>query len=338
MNAQENYEQLKRRNRRRLVGALIMVVIAAILLVIMLSRRTPQPVSAPQLDVRTASSANAASGTTAMASQVSVTAQVQSASAIVLEPVHGTTASAGSTPINSDHASERTEHQPVSRPAVNTDIPAKPSDIPVKTPGAVQTGTQQNNTDSVHTRPSLQSSRTPAENKVINKEAAESKKIEKNTPVPVSTATGSHSKTDAVVAKPANKTPTSVKPAAPAKPANNPTGGKLTPQQILENKAAGTMSKNSASGQNRSSATSSSNKPPVERTVIQIGAYTTEAQASLVQQRLAAVGVTTSISSRQTSKGTLYRVRSQVYNNRSQALQNLDKVHAAGLDGLVIGL
>jgi len=87
MNAQENYEQLKRRNRRRLVGALIMVVIAAILLVIMLSRRTPQPVSAPQLDVRTASSANAASGTTTMASQVNVTAQVQSASAIVLEPV-----------------------------------------------------------------------------------------------------------------------------------------------------------------------------------------------------------------------------------------------------------
>ncbi|WLT03991.1 SPOR domain-containing protein [Snodgrassella alvi] len=138
--------------------------------------------------------------------------------------------------------------------------------------------------------------------------------------------------------KPINKNPVPVKPASTAKPANNTAGGKLTPQQILENKAAGTVSKNSASGQNRGSATSSNNKPSVERTVIQIGAYTTEAQANLVQQRLAVAGVTTSISKSQTSKGTLYRVRSQVYNNRSQALQNLDKVHAAGLDGLVIGL
>ena len=78
MNAQENYEQLKRRNRRRLVGALIMVVIAAILLVIMLSRRTPQSVPAPQLEVRTASS-ETASGTAGMVSQASV-AQAQSAS------------------------------------------------------------------------------------------------------------------------------------------------------------------------------------------------------------------------------------------------------------------
>ena len=112
MNAQENYEQLKRRNRRRLVGALIMVVIAAILLVIMLSRRTPQSVPAPQLEVRTASS-ETASGTAGMVSQASVVAQAQSASAIVLEPVTAARSSAVNTTVGSGNASAASEYKTV---------------------------------------------------------------------------------------------------------------------------------------------------------------------------------------------------------------------------------
>ena len=389
MNAQENYEQLKRRNRRRLVGALIMVVIAAILLVIMLSRRTPQSVPAPQLDVRTASS-ETASGTAGMVSQASVVAQAQSASAIVLEPVTAARSSALNTTVGSGNASAVSEHKQensISRPVMREEtthpkpvLPAKINNTPVPSerrpndtdsagikPSSERKIVEKNNRQQVHTEAAPVVKPKP----VINRTSVET--TEKTKQVPVNTVSSNRPKTEPVTVKPVNKTPAStvdtipvvknrsevantdkkpvsatpkpinknsvpVKPAATAKPANNTAGGKLTPQQILENKAAGTVSKNSASGQNRGSATSSNNKPSVERTVIQIGAYTTEAQANLVQQRLAVAGVTTSISKSQTSKGTLYRVRSQVYNNRSQALQNLDKVHAAGLDGLVIGL
>ena len=377
MNAQENYEQLKRRNRRRLVGALIMVVIAAILLVIMLSRRTPQSVPAPQLEVRTASS-ETASGTAGMVSQASVVAQAQSASAIVLEPVTAARSSAVS-----EHKQENSISRPVMREETTHPKPVLPAKIN-NTP--VPPERRPNDTDSAGIKPSSERKFVEKNNRqqvhseavpvvkpkpVINRTPVET--TEKTKQVPVNTASSNRPKTEPVTVKPANKTPAStvdttpvvknrsevantdkkpvsatpkpinknpvpVKPAATAKPANNTAGGKLTPQQILENKAAGTVSKNSASGQNRGNATSSNNKPSVERTIIQIGAYTTEAQANLVQQRLAVAGVTTSISKSQTSKGTLYRVRSQVYNNRSQALQNLDKVHAAGLDGLVIGL
>ncbi|AHN28946.1 putative tetrapac protein [Snodgrassella alvi wkB2] len=392
MNAQENYEQLKRRNRRRLVGALIMVVIAAILLVIMLSRRTPQSVPAPQLEVRTASS-ETASGTAGMVSQASV-AQAQSASAIVLEPVTAARSSAVNTTVGSGNASAASEHKQensISRPVMREEtthpkpvLPAKINNTPVKTP--VPSERRPNDTDSAGIKPSSERKIVEKNNRqqvhteavpvvkpkpVINRTPVET--TEKTKQVLVNTVSSNRPKTEPVTVKPVNKTPAStvdttpvvknrsevantekkpvsatpkpinknpvpVKPASTAKPANNTAGGKLTPQQILENKAAGTVSKNSASGQNRGNATSSNNKPPVERTVIQIGAYTTEAQANLVQQRLSVAGVTTSISKSQTSKGTLYRVRSQVYNNRSQALQNLDKVHAAGLDGLVIGL
>ena len=392
MNAQENYEQLKRRNRRRLVGALIMVVIAAILLVIMLSRRTPQSVPAPQLEVRTASS-ETASGTAGMVSQASVV-QAQSASAIVLEPVTAARSSAVNTTVGSGNASAASEHKQensISRPVMREEtthpkpvLTAKINNTPVKTP--VSSERRPNDTDSAGIKTSSERKIVEKNNRqqvhteavpvvkpkpVINRTPVET--TEKTKQVPVNTVNSNRPKTEPVTVKPVNKTPAStvdttpvvknrsevastdkkpvsatpkpinknsvpVKPASTAKPANNTAGGKLTPQQILENKAAGTVSKNSASGQNRGSATSSNNKPSVERTVIQIGAYTTEAQANLVQQRLAVAGVTTSISKSQTSKGTLYRVRSQVYNNRSQALQNLDKVHAAGLDGLVIGL
>ncbi|MBI0129006.1 SPOR domain-containing protein [Snodgrassella sp. W8124] len=389
MNAQENYEQLKRRNRRRLVGALIMVVIAAILLVIMLSRRTPQSVPAPQLEVRTASS-ETASGTAGMVSQASVVAQAQSASAIVLEPVTAARSSSVNTTVGSGNASAVSEHKQensISRPVMREEtthpkpvLPAKINNTPVPPerwpndtdsagikPSSERKFVEKNNRQQVHSEAVPVVKPKP----VINRTPVET--TEKTKQVPVNTASSNRPKTEPVTVKPANKTPAStvdttpvvknrsevantdkkpvsatpkpinknpvpVKPAATAKPANNTAGGKLTPQQILENKAAGTVSKNSASGQNRGNATSSNNKPSVERTVIQIGAYTTEAQANLVQQRLAVAGVTTSISKSQTSKGTLYRVRSQVYNNRSQALQNLDKVHAAGLDGLVIGL
>ncbi|WP_239374409.1 SPOR domain-containing protein [Snodgrassella gandavensis] len=386
MNAQENYEQLKRRNRRRLVGALIMVVIAAILLLIMLNRRTPQPVPAPQLDI-------------------------QAASAVVLEPVDNVPTSAVTVPaagVNTmPAASAVSEHEsdsiisrpvPLSQTTVQHSKPAEtvtPNEAPATTPARAQ-ARQQNDVISANTRPSVHPSK-PAAERAVTSEPADKKNIEtnrqhntqtapdsrtkaaiakpagtveKNAPVQVPTATNSQARTEAA-AKPArkapaattsgknseavstagtatapktiNKTPATAKPATPAKnttgATNSTAAGRLTPQQILENKAAVAMTKKTVSNQNSTSATSTNtSNVAVERTVIQIGAYTTEAQANLVQQRLAVAGVPTSISASQTSKGTLYRVRSRVYNSRSQAMQNLDKVRAVGLDGLVIGL
>lgn len=409
MNAQENYEQLKRRNRRRLVGALLMVAIAAILLAIMLSRRTPQPVPAPQLDIMAASASKAAS------------ADTQSTSAVILEPVASAPASSVTVPVAGVNstvpealtASEAKSGSAVSGSATTPQMAtphAKRTETvttnaaPVKTPAHTQT-TQQGEANSAPNRPSLHSARSVAENGVVasvpaDKKALEKKRLhntqnapesrtkgaitrpadmtEKNTAGQVTKATNRQNHTEvtakqnkknneaastagkataksaitgaekktATAPKTVNKTVAPAKQAPTAKPANNAgrakngaAADKLTPQQILENKAAGTVTKKAGSNQGSISTTSTSNsKAVVERTVIQIGAYTTEAQANQVQQRLAVAGVATTISSSQTSKGTLYRVRSRVYNSRSQAMQNLDKVRAVGLDGLVIGL
>ena len=104
----------------------------------------------------------------------------------------------------------------------------------------------------------------------------------------------------------------------------------------MENKAANQVT--APAQVKKQASTTATVNTPVERTIIQVGAYTTEAQAKLVQQKLAAIGINCSISSGQTSKGTLYRVRSGIYNSRALALQNLNKIQAAGLNGMVIGL
>lgn len=397
MNAQENYEQLKRRNRRRLVGALIMVVIAAILLLVMLSRRTPQPVPAPQLDIKAASAARPASA--AM--------DTQSASAVVLEPAASAPAlpvtvpasEVASIPVSSAASVPPAENH-VSKTAA-TVVPVVPQVKPVRP------APQKVEAEKATVKPVVQPAKTLTEHKsqpveqkrLHHEEAVASPRIkpaatrpveaaEKNPPVRVTTVTKPRTPTE-TVEKPASKAPaaaenrkqqavgnttvsstktvvesekktstvakTPVKNPAPVKPAATPkqnsnaasgknsnTTGRLTPQQILENKAAAAVSRKSTTEQSRNNkapvAATNNSKDAVERTVIQIGAYTTEAQANLVQQRLAVAGVPVSITTSQTSKGTLYRVRSRVYNSRSQAMQNLDKVQAVGLDGLVIGL
>ncbi|WLT03992.1 hypothetical protein RAM23_09325 [Snodgrassella alvi] len=220
MNAQENYEQLKRRNRRRLVGALIMVVIAAILLVIMLSRRTPQSVPAPQLEVRTASS-ETASGTAGMVSQASV-AQAQSASAIVLEPVTAARSSAVITTVGSGNASAASEHKQensISRPVMREEtthpkpvLPAKINNTPVKTP--VPSERRPNDTDSAGIKTSSERKIVEKNNRqqvhteaVINRTPVET--IEKTKQVPVNTVSSNRPKTEPVTVKPVNKTPAS---------------------------------------------------------------------------------------------------------------------------------
>lgn len=416
MSAQENYEQLKRRNRRRLVGALIMVVIAAILLAIMLNRRSPQPVPAPQLDILAASTSKAASTDTL----ADVTTDTQSTSAVILEPVTSAPASVVTVPIarvkntmpEALAASETKSSIAVSESgmAPQKAVPHAKRTEAVTTnaaPVRISAHTQnmkQVDANSAHNRPSLHSARSVAGNSVVasvptDKKAVEKKqqpntqnipesrakgvitkpaeRAEKNTAKQATKATNQNhtevpvkqskknsegvsnagrvtaksdntgvDKNATTALKTINKTAAPAKQTTIVKPANRVIRAKngialdkLTPQQILENKAATSVPQKSVTELKRASATSTNNnKAIVERTVIQIGAYTTEDQANQVQQRLAVAGVVTSISSSQTSKGTLYRVRSRVYNSRSQAMQNLEKVRAVGLDGLVIGL
>ena len=54
-------------------------------------------------------------------------------------------------------------------------------------------------------------------------------------------------------------------------------------------------------------------------------------------QKLADAGVSAHVSESETSKGTVYRVRTGSYPNRAAANQALAKIRQQGLDGMVIG-
>ena len=260
MNAQENYDQLKRRNRRRLVGALIMVIVAVVLLMMMFNRQSSKQIEPPKLDVVNNNPNQAETNRTKdPISDVVIQEPVSSISASV--PLQST----ASAPIV---GTQTTTQASVPRPQTNL-----PSSGTANYPAGTQTG-HVNENETKHTQSTAQ---------VI----------------------GSHPKTDS--------------------------GNHKTPVDKENIKTAPAQVKKQAS-------TTATVNTPVERTIIQVGAYTTEAQAKLVQQKLAAIGINCSISSGQTSKGTLYRVRSGIYKSRALALQNLNKIQAAGLNGMVIGL
>ena len=73
------------------------------------------------------------------------------------------------------------------------------------------------------------------------------------------------------------------------------------------------------------------------KALIQAGAYSDHAQAQKAQQQLANAGVSAYISEVQTSKGTIYRVRTGGYASRAAAADVLSKMRKHGLDGIVIG-
>lgn len=308
MNAQENYDQLKRRNRRRLVGALIMVIVAVVLLMMMFNRQSSKQIEPPKLDVVNNNPNQAETNRTKdPISDVVIQEPVSSISASV--PLQST----ASAPIV---GTQTTTQASVPRPQTNL-----PSSGTANYPTGTQTG-HVNENETKHTQSTAQ---------VI----------------------GSHPKTDSgnhktPVDKENIKTPPTanikggagdkknVTNGTPAKDNKNTSIKQLTPQEILENKAANQVT--APAQVKKQASTTATVNTPVERTIIQVGAYTTEAQAKLVQQKLAAIGINCSISSGQTSKGTLYRVRSGIYNSRALALQNLNKIQAAGLNGMVIGL
>lgn len=331
MNAQQNYEQLKRRNRRRLVGALIMVLVAIILLVIMINHRASKQVAAPQLDVVTHAPSQPNAAEKDSASATSHTA-IPIADTVVHESVDNMAASAPTNPpfqaslpaaASTDTSATIVETKPhqsqqVNQPTVNV--------------------TTENNQNTV----SKLSSTSTAIETTTNSDIGSHKKSAGKDSVEAPAKTNQHHKglenkaKTAVVGKTESGSKEPVTKENTSGGNKTPSLNKLTPQQILENKAAKLSMVPPATNQTPSTAVA--NSGPLERTVIQVGAYTTEAQAKLVQQKLAAIGIASNISSGQTSKGTLFRVRTGIYNSRAQALQNLNKIQAAGMNGMVIGL
>lgn len=322
MNAQQNYEQLKRRNRRRLMGALIMVLVAVILLVTMINHRSAKQVVAPQLDVVTNASSQPNSGNDHVVSSAGQDVNPNPEILVNNLPADASAASASQSVVANVHS-------PIYPNPSASEISGQQTQQQVHSTGNTS---GENNHNVVANVPTDSTSNTSAQTSTGNVVAhvpdnangqhhVQENKNRSSTSVAGKTETGSKK---------------SVNKANAAKGNNKPSLKKLTPQQILENKAANLSMVSPAT--NKVAKTVTTNSVPKERTIIQVGAYTTEAQAKIVQQKLAAIGITSNISSGQTSKGTLFRVRSSIYNSRELAVQNLNKIQAAGMSGIVIGL
>ena len=311
LNPQDSYEQLKRKNRRRLVGAVAMVAAAAALLLSVLNQNKT-PANQQQEVVITGLNADASAISVSTGSDV-VAASDSSADlapGTVLEPQPEPEHQAASQAAPTIAA----KPAPVSSGSLPPVVVAKPTATPSQqTPVQAETRVQ---TPSSSAKPQPS---TPARSETASK--PETKPEIKPETKPAAQPTPP--------ARPA--TNTAAKPAAP-KPATG-TPGKLSPQEILNNKAAA-----------QAPAAPKPNPQAIldgrqnnGKALIQVGAYTSEAQARTVQQKLAAAGVSANISQSETSKGTLYRVRTGTYASRAQAEQNLNRIRAQGLDGMVIG-
>ena len=309
LNPQDSYEQLKRKNRRRLVGAVAMVAVAAALLLSVLNQNKT-PASQQQEVLITGLNTDASAITVSTGSDVTAASASDAnlAPGTVLEPQPESDNQAAS---QATTVAEKPAPVAGSLPPVVVTKPAATptQQVPVQAETRAQTpGSSAKPQPSTPTRSETTSKpETKPEIKPETKPAAQ--------PTPP--------------ARPATNTAT--KPPAP-KPATS-TPGKLSPQEILNNKAATQVA---AAPKPHPQAILDGQKSN-GKALIQVGAYTNEVQARTVQQKLAAAGVSATISQSETSKGTLYRVRTGTYASRAQAEQNLNRIRAQGLDGMVIG-
>jgi len=135
--------------------------------------------------------------------------------------------------------------------------------------------------------------------------------------------------------KPAEPKPTEQKPVERRRPAERrqerkPNGNRLSPEDILNNRAANHVAGNGKATDNQPAQTE-------RRMVIQVGAYTTEEQARAVQKRLADAGVSAYVAPPANKGGNaLYRVRTGSYPNRQAAGQAMGKIKSQGLDGILL--
>ena len=345
----EEYEQIKRKNRRRLVGALLLTTVVALLLAKVMG--SSQNTAAPGEITVSGGSETAASmvvethplpepvAEVPTGSDTAVEMQPQPVSAPVVEPeavvvepappapqpvqpakpVEARTTVLPNPLANSGNAANPPPSRPAappvraeSKPALQPRVEAKP------VPAEPRAQPAENN------KPAAQPQAKPA----VPETSRRAEGVKPQTPAVQPNERRAES-------KPAEPKPTEQKPAERRRPAERrqerkPNGNRLSPEDILNNRAANHVAGNGKAADNQAAQTE-------RRMVIQVGAYTTQEQARAVQKRLADAGVSAYVAPPANKGGNaLYRVRTGSYPNRQAAGQAMGKIKSQGLDGILL--
>lgn len=343
----EEYEQMKRKNRRRLVGALLMAGIAALLLAKVLggSENTDAPGSitvngsgaeepAPVVQVAPADAEQPPA-----AAQAGETEPPPAEETVPVPPADGAEAEADRQThvavLPNPLTGKTAPAPPETKPAPDLREAAKPADAPAaKTPAPAPRA--ESPTPPAKTEPSHPESSEPAAQPTPK--PAESRAG--RTPSPQQAEEGRRQS----AAKPAGererrqqaesaaRRPAQTASGSPERrePPKNSRSG-LSPEEILNNRAA----RQAAPGRSDPQDILNGRSEP-RRTVIQVGAYTSEEQARAVQKRLADAGVSAYVAPAESSGNRLYRVRTGSYPSAAAANQALGKIKAQGLDGMLL--
>ena len=349
----EEYEQIKRKNRRRLVGALLLTTVVALLLAKVMgsSQNTAapgeitvsggsetaasmvvetQPLPEPVAEVPTGAD------TVVEMQPQPVSAPVVEPEAVVVEPappapqpvqpakpVEARTTVLPNPLANSGNAANPPPSRPAAPPARAESKPAPQPRVEAKpVPAAPRVQPAENN------KPAAQPQAKPA----VPETPRRAEGVKPQTPAAQPNERRAES-------KPAEPKQAEQKPAERRRPAERPAerwqerkpnGNRLSPEDILNNRAANHVAGNGKAADNQSAQTE-------RRMVSQVGAYTTEEQARAVQNRLADAGVSADVAPPANKGGNaLYRVRTGSYPNRQAAGQAMGKIKSQGLDGILL--
>lgn len=345
----EEYEQIKRKNRRRLVGALLLTTVVALLLAKVMG--SSQNTAAPGEITVSGGSETAASmvvetqplpepvaevptgADTAVEMQPQpVSAPVVEPEAVVVEPappapqpvqpakpVEARTTVLPNPLANSGNAANPPPSRPAAPPARAESKPAPQPRVEAKpVPAAPRVQQVENN------KPATQPQAKPA----VPETPRRAEGVKPQTPAAQPNERRAES-------KPAEPKQAEQKPAERRRPTERrqerkPNGNRLSPEDILNNRAANHVAGNGKAADNPAAQTE-------RRMVIQVGAYTTEEQARAVQKRLADAGVSAYVAPPANKGGNaLYRVRTGSYPNRQAAGQAMGKIKSQGLDGILL--
>lgn len=332
----EEYEQIKRKNRRRLVGALLMAGVAAVLLAKVLggSENTDAPASITVSDSGAASvpqtqpavpapeAVQAAGEDGAAAPQATASVPAETGGqgtvrvSVLPNPLNRQPAGEGSTdPVKPGQAAGAEQPAPARGTAPGTAERLPERDAPV----------QRSETKPVQTTPEPRrnAESKPAETAQEPRRSTEAK--------PAESAGRQTAKPNPQQNRRETENAASRRPAREAdKPQAAKPSGSLTPEEILNNRAA------RQAGRSQSDPQAILNGQSSGRTMIQVGAYTSEEQARAVQKRLADAGVSAYVAPSENNGNRLYRVRTGTYASAGAANQALAKIKAQGLDGMLL--
>lgn len=345
----EEYEQIKRKNRRRLVGALLLTTVVALLLAKVMgsSKNTaapgeitvsggsetaasmvvethplpepvaevptgadtavemqPQPVSAPFVEPE----AVVVEPAPPVPQPVQPAKPVEARTTVLPNPLANSGNAANPPPSRPAAPPVRAESKPAPQPRVEAKpVPAEPRAQPAE-----------------NNKPAAQPQTKPA----VPETPRRAEGVKPQTPAAQPNERRAES-------KPAEPKPTEQKPAERRRPAERrqerkPNGNRLSPEDILNNRAANHVAGNGKAADQQAAQAE-------RRMVIQVGAYTTEEQARAVQKRLADAGVSAYVAPPANKGGNaLYRVRTGSYPNRQAADQAMGKIKSQGLDGILL--